>query len=52
MEIHSKECAYCGKIATRKVNGKNVPTVWCNIECQNKWIDSFKECQKEEEKNK
>jgi hypothetical protein len=38
-----KNCHWCGKRATRKVDGKDMATIWCNIECQNKWIDSFKE---------
>lgn len=41
-EIHSEYCAECGKKAVRIVNGKEMPIIWCNMECQNKWLESFK----------
>lgn len=41
-EIHSEFCANCGNKAVRLVDGKEKPTVWCNIQCQNEWIDSLK----------
>ena len=51
-KMSSLECAYCGKEAFRIVNGKKSRTVWCNIKCQNLWIDSYQVTSPEKANNK